>query len=296
MLGVVTGLRSEAKLLRGTGLACISTGGRAHIARAKIDRLIGRGVRGLVSFGIAGALSPDLRTGDLVIADTVTNDIGEVWGAHQAWVQALGAAIAPARSHHRDDAPHHAAARRSEGHAAGAPPWSAGEDKWDDPSQTSLPGLTRQSKSRVSTASSKFGSPGFATARRPGDDGRGGRLVCGAVLGLDRMLGSPAEKTRAFAQRGALSVDMESHHVARMAVENGVPFIAVRAISDQANETLPAVMASFVGQEGETRMSAVLAALILGRIGIGTLLRTGRASQRAHQALLRCRGALAGLR
>ena len=74
MLGVVTGLKSEARLLRGTDLMCVSTGGRAHIARAKIDRLIGRGVRGLISFGIAGALSPELRTGDLVIADTVTKD------------------------------------------------------------------------------------------------------------------------------------------------------------------------------------------------------------------------------
>jgi nucleoside phosphorylase len=277
VLGVVTGLRSEAKLLSGTDLACVSTGGRAHIARAKIDRLIGRGVRGLISFGIAGALSPDLRTGDLVIADTVTNDIGEVWRAHEPWTQALGAAIASARRHHRDDAPHHAAARRSEGHATPGPSWSGREDLVEEPPPP-LP---------VSSITS---------AVRPGRQTPAARGVwVGGIIGLDRMLSSPRDKAQAFAQRGALCVDMESHHVARMCAERALPFIAVRAISDQANETLPAVMAGFVDQEGQTKMSAVLAALIFGRVGLGQLLRTGRASRRAHQALLRCRGALAGL-
>ena len=278
MLGVVTGLKSEARLLHGTELACVSTGGRAHIARAKIDRLVGRGVRGLISFGIAGALSPDLRTGDLVIADTVINDIGEVWRTHEPWVQALVSGIASARSGGQDDAPHHAAARRSEGHATSGPAWSSKDHLAEEPAPSP----------RASSVTS---------AVRPGRQAPAERDVrVGGLLGLDRMLSSPAEKAQAFAQRGALCVDMESHHVARMAAESGLPFIAVRAISDQADETLPAVMASFVDQEGQTQMSAVLTALILGRVGLGTLLRTGRASQRAHQALLRCRGALAGLR
>ena len=71
--------------------------------------------------------------------------------------------------------------------------------------------------------------------------------------------------------------------------------IAVRAISDQAHEALPVIMASFIDELGQTKMSAVLAALIFGRVGLGALLRAGGASRRAHQALLRCRGALAGL-
>jgi nucleoside phosphorylase len=279
VLGVVTGLRSEAKLLSGTGLACVSTGGRAHIARAKIDRLIGRGVRGLISFGIAGALSPDLRTGNLVIADTVMNDIGEAWRTHEPWVEALVTAVAAARQH-RDDAPHHAASRRSEGHATSVPSWSLHDDG-------------AQEAPLAPRASSVTSAVRPGPSERQAGAERGVRV--GGVLGLDRLLSSPADKANAFAQRGALSVDMESHHVARMAAEGGLPFIAVRAISDRADETLPAVMASFVDQEGQTRMSAVLAALILGRVGLGKLLQAGRASRRAQQVLLRCRGALAGL-
>jgi nucleoside phosphorylase len=277
VLGVVTGLKSEAKLLHGIDLACVSTGGRAHIARAKIDRLIGRSVPGLISFGIAGALSPELKTGDLIVADTVVNDIGEVWRTHEPWVEAVAAAIDAPRSHHRDDAPHHAAARRSEGHATSAPSWSLR----DDGSEESPP------PAPVSSVTSAV-RPGPSTPAERG-------VKVGGILGLDRMLSSPRDKAEAFAQRGALCVDMESHHVARMAAENGLLFIAVRAISDQADQVLPAVMASFVDQEGQTRMSAVLAALILGRVGFGSLLRAGHASRRAHQALLRCRGALAGL-
>jgi adenosylhomocysteine nucleosidase len=120
-------------------------------------------------------------------------------------------------------------------------------------------------------------------------------VTSGAILGLDNMLSTPSEKADAFARSGALAIDMESHHVARAAAERGLPFVAVRAISDQAREVLPAIMATFVDAEGQTKMSAVFAALIFGRVKIGELLQAGRASKRAHQALLRCRGALAGL-
>jgi nucleoside phosphorylase len=120
--------------------------------------------------------------------------------------------------------------------------------------------------------------------------------VSGAILGLDRLLSSPQEKAAAFAQTGALAIDMESHHVARAAAAHGLPFIAIRAISDRADQTLPACLADFVDGEGRTKMSAVLAALIFGRVKLGELIATGRASRRAHQALFGCSRALAGLR
>ena len=279
MLGVVTGLKSEAKLLK--GLACVSTGGQAREARRKIDRLIAEGATGLVSFGIAGALSPELRTGDLIVADVVANDIGEAWQTHQPWLDALPPAIEPARNGRRpDDVPHHAAARRAEGHAGTPPLWSSGGDLPENaPDSARAPSVTS------------------AVRAGPAQSGNGVRsgIRVGAILGLDRLLSSPAEKADAFARRGALAIDMESHHVARAAGERNLPFIAVRAISDQADEVLPAIMATFVDADGQTKMSAVLAALIFGRVGLGALLRAGAASRRAHQALLRCRGALAGL-
>jgi nucleoside phosphorylase len=282
VLGVVTGLKSEAKLIKGPGLACVSTGGQAREARRKIDRLIAEGATGLISFGIAGALSPELKAGDLVIADLVANDIGEVWQTHQPWLDALLPAIEPVRNGSRpNDVPHHAAARRAEGHAGAPPLWSSDGD---------LP----------ESAPASADARAVTSAVRPGPDqtahgGKGEGVRVGAILGLDRMLSSPQEKRDAFARRGALAIDMESHHVARAAGERNLPFIAVRAISDQSDEVLPAIMTSFVDAEGQTKMSAVLAALIFLRVGLGELLQVGRASKQAHRALLRCRGALAGL-
>ena len=282
MLGVVTGLKSEAKLLKGLGLACVSTGGQAREARRKIDRLIAEGATGLISFGIAGALSPDLKTGDLIVADVVANDIGEAWQTHQPWLDGLLPAIEPLRNGlWPDDVPRHAAARRSEGHAMTGALW---------PSEGDLPENAPASARASSVTSAVRPGP----AQDVGGEGKGVKV--GAILGLDRMLSSPQEKADAHARRGAVAIDMESHHVARVAGERSLPFIAVRAISDQAAETLPAIMATFVDADGQTKMSAVLTALILHRVRLGELLRAGGASRRAHQALLRCRGALAGVR
>ena len=281
MLGIVTGLKSEAKLLKGLDLTCVSTGGQAREARRKVDRLIAEGATGLISFGIAGALSPDLKTGDLIVADMVANDIGEAWQTHQPWLDTLVSAIKPLRNDRRpDDVPHHAAARRAEGHAATPPLWSSDGD---------LP----------ENAPASARAPSVTSAVRPGPaqggNGEGRGVKVGAILGLDGMLSSPQEKADAYARRGALAIDMESHHVARAAGERNLPFVAVRAISDQADEVLPTIMATFVDAGGQTKMSAVLAALVLRRVRLGELLRAGGASRRAHQALLRCRGALAGL-
>ena len=229
MLGVVTGLKSEARILRGLDIPCISIGGRAEGAGDKISRLISQGVTGLVSFGIAGALHPDLRAGDALIGTAVIDPGGEVRRADDHWLNEIA------------------------------------------------PG-------------SVFGVRGWRIAAL--EDGQS----AGALLGLDTLLSSPAEKAAAFARTGALAVDMESHHVARAATAHGLPFIAIRAISDRADEVLPAAFAGFVTPEGGTKMSAVLAALISGRVSLRELLAAGRSSRLAHRALLGCRGAVAGLR
>jgi uridine phosphorylase len=89
LLVVVTGLRSEAKILRGQGVACISVGGKANTAPGKIERAIAQGATGLVSFGIAGALHPDLRTGDMVVGQTVVDETGANAPAHSEWVRTI---------------------------------------------------------------------------------------------------------------------------------------------------------------------------------------------------------------
>ncbi|WP_374381869.1 nucleoside phosphorylase [Dongia sp.] len=77
-LGIVTGMVSEARLLDGLGFAVISGGGHAEATRRKTLALAEGGVTTLVSFGIAGALDPTLKPGDLILADGVQMPDGRV--------------------------------------------------------------------------------------------------------------------------------------------------------------------------------------------------------------------------
>ncbi|MDY0873367.1 phosphorylase family protein [Dongia rigui] len=70
-VGAVTGMLSEARLLDGLGYIIVAGGGHAEATKRKVEALVVGGAEALVSFGIAGALDPDLEPGDLVIADDV---------------------------------------------------------------------------------------------------------------------------------------------------------------------------------------------------------------------------------
>ena len=72
-LGVVSGLRKEVDLLnigkREPGVIAKVTGGRPKLAKQYSSDLIAEQCSALLSFGVAGGLSPDLRCGDVIIGD-----------------------------------------------------------------------------------------------------------------------------------------------------------------------------------------------------------------------------------
>lgn len=84
-IGVVTGMEAEAKLLNGLGFRVVACGGNPAITRAKTEDLIRGGVSALISFGIAGALDPRLRPGDLLVADSVVLPDERVVKCDAAW-------------------------------------------------------------------------------------------------------------------------------------------------------------------------------------------------------------------
>lgn len=96
MIGVITGLRAEARCLHGLDLAVACSGARPGRARAEAARLLAEGATGVVSFGLAAGLSPGLRPGDLVLADAVILPDGRRLTAHSAWRAVLAAALSPA--------------------------------------------------------------------------------------------------------------------------------------------------------------------------------------------------------
>src|SRR5262245_51421691 len=52
----------------------------------------------------------------------------------------------------------------------------------------------------------------------------------------ETMIATVQQKAQLFEATGTSAVDMETRHIVRVAKESGVPFVAIRAISDTANE------------------------------------------------------------
>lgn len=85
----VTGLRAEARLAESAGLKAVCAGGNPRGTAAGIERAIAEGARGLVSFGIAGGLGPQLRAGTLIVARAVLAPDGTRYAVDGAWADAL---------------------------------------------------------------------------------------------------------------------------------------------------------------------------------------------------------------
>ena len=82
----VTGLAKEAKLVgvsRAAGVVAVAGGGDGDRLAARLNALHGD-IRGVISIGLAGALSPLLKVGDMVIADQVITG-AEQWDCHESW-------------------------------------------------------------------------------------------------------------------------------------------------------------------------------------------------------------------
>jgi hopanoid-associated phosphorylase len=212
VIGVMTGMASEARLLRGADVRVISAGGDPAATRIGIERLIAAGADRLVSFGIAGALDPSLKPGDLVLGSAVRVPAVDRFPVDQKWLV----------------------------RAAGKLP----------------------------------------------------DAIVGEVLGSSGIIASARDKATLHRDTGAKCVDQESHWVAEAARARGLPFIAIRAIADRANDELPPVVLVGLDREGNPQTGAVLVALLRDPGQVGALIRVALATRKALKALLRGRAAL----
>jgi len=106
-------------------------------------------------------------------------------------------------------------------------------------------------------------------------------------------LKGPAEKKVLFERTGAIAVDMESGALAKVAQEAGVPFMAVRAIADPADMTIPQSSLRAVDEFGELSLLKLLSGLIRHPAELFDLIRLGR-NFRAAQVTLSKVAHLAG--
>jgi hopanoid-associated phosphorylase len=87
----VTGLKREAEIAGGPGVVAVAGGGDRIGLAAKLEALHGD-ITGVISIGLAGALSPHLKVGDAVIADQIQAG-AELWRCDPLWRVALAARL-----------------------------------------------------------------------------------------------------------------------------------------------------------------------------------------------------------
>ena len=91
---------------------------------------------------------------------------------------------------------------------------------------------------------------------------------------------------------GADAVDMESHIAARYAEHYGLPFAAVRVISDPAHRALPELTMNAIKPNGNVDMWKVMRGIARNPKTIPQLISTGRDFSRALRSLKGCKAAL----
>jgi len=140
---------------------------------------------------------------------------------------------------------------------------------------------------RVGDAVTSTRCPSASWASLPGEsapdvDG-GPQLALGQRVYFDRIITSVdlavttiAAKAALRAATGAAAVDMESHIAAKVAARHGLPFAAIRVISDTAHHDLPPAACVPLRPNGSVDLPRVLAALARQPSQLPALLRLAR--------------------
>lgn len=125
--------------------------------------------------------------------------------------------------------------------------------------------------------------------------GLGGQKVVRAGLaGVEQVVLGQAGKALLHAATGASAVDMESHIAAAYATAAGLPFAALRVISDPATRALPAIARGAIKPNGDIDLKKVLRGLARNPLTLRALVSTGVDFNRALRSLRGCRGFLSG--
>src|SRR5262249_4890604 len=124
---------------------------------------------------------------------------------------------------------------------------------------------------------------------------RAGATAATGPLATPRgVVATPVAKARLFARSGAVAVDMESSVIATRAIACGYPALVVRAVSDDAGQSLQPELARLVTPEGRLRWAGALALGVLRPAVLPGALGLQRRTGRARRAVARALAALIG--
>ncbi|MFC0697906.1 phosphorylase [Paraburkholderia humisilvae] len=82
----------EARIARGDGVDTVFAA-RADLLERALIAAVARGCAGIISFGTAGGLAPDLEPGALIVADAVDGPLGHI-STDSRWSERIVAALA----------------------------------------------------------------------------------------------------------------------------------------------------------------------------------------------------------
>ena len=108
------------------------------------------------------------------------------------------------------------------------------------------------------------------------------------VATADAVVAAPAAKAALFAATGAAVVDMEAAGVAAACGARGMPFSAVKVVTDAAGDALPADLAPFLALDrgvGLRSVAACLAAVAARPAVVRDLWRLGASAEVCSRAL-----------
>lgn len=211
----VTGLYQEARIAKRAGLLPVISACDGALLTERL-RAVADQATAVISFGIAGSLSPLLKPGDIIIGSHVVAE-NEHYACDAAWMKAMQERLPKARQ--------------------------------------------------------------------------------AIIAGADEIISHITMKKTLMGRTGAHLVDMESHIAARFAAAHGLPFAALRTISDGNERTLPPAALVPLRQNGKPNLIAVLKCLAADPDQFGELIQTARESGKAFKSLRRSRRSLGlGLR
>jgi len=118
----------------------------------------------------------------------------------------------------------------------------------------------------------------------PTDDAHGGDRQ-GALVTVARIAGTAADKATLRDTFNADLVDMETSAIAQVCDTQGVPWSCVRAVSDAADDTIPAGIEALVKPDGRPATLPAVAFALTRPHRIPALIRLGRNTKIAAQRL-----------
>jgi len=119
--------------------------------------------------------------------------------------------------------------------------------------------------------------------------------VEGPVFGARAIIGTKAEKRRAWTMTRSLAVDLESEIVARIAASLGIPFIVLRAIADTAHRNLPPASLVPLSADGTPHLSRVFGSVLRRPSQLVEMIGLAREARTALSALIGPARVLRGL-